>query len=134
MRLHFLPPYCPDENRIERIWLDLHANVTRNHQCQTMDELMKEVRHWLRKERISLKTKYPFRDKARIRNMGCPRPIADDRFKWREILRLQRSRLRCLILFNQTGGISHFFLSTRQIALGDRLICGWNRIATKLMD
>ncbi len=29
--LHFLPPYCPEENRIERRWLDLHGNVTRNH-------------------------------------------------------------------------------------------------------
>lgn len=62
VRLHFLPPYCPDENRIERIWLDLHANVTRNHQCRTMDELMKEVRHWLRQERNSLKKKYQNRD------------------------------------------------------------------------
>jgi transposase len=32
LRLHFLPPYCPNENQIERIWFDLHANVTRNHQ------------------------------------------------------------------------------------------------------
>ena len=31
IRLHFLPPYCPDHNKIERVWLDLHANVTRNH-------------------------------------------------------------------------------------------------------
>jgi transposase len=31
IQLHFLPPYCPQENRIERVWLDLHANVTRNH-------------------------------------------------------------------------------------------------------
>ena len=31
--LHFLPPYCPEHNRIERVWLDLHANVTRNHSC-----------------------------------------------------------------------------------------------------
>ena len=23
--LHFLPPYCPDDNKIERVWLDLHA-------------------------------------------------------------------------------------------------------------
>jgi transposase len=29
--LHFLPPYCPEENKIERVWLDLHANVTWNH-------------------------------------------------------------------------------------------------------
>ena len=40
---HFLPPYCPDDNRIERVWPDLHANVTRNHRCGDMDELMKQV-------------------------------------------------------------------------------------------
>lgn len=48
--LHFLPPYCPDHNRIERVWRDLHADVTRNHQCRTMKELMGEVRHWLEKK------------------------------------------------------------------------------------
>jgi len=47
--LHFLPPYCPDENRIERVWQDLHANVTRNHRCATMTALMAEVRYYLRK-------------------------------------------------------------------------------------
>jgi len=41
--LHFLPPYCPDHNRIERVWLDLHANVTRNHRCPTMPILLKHV-------------------------------------------------------------------------------------------
>lgn len=41
--LHFLPPYCPDSNRIERVWLDLHANVTRNHRCKTMHELMQRI-------------------------------------------------------------------------------------------
>lgn len=46
--LHFLPPYCPDDNRIERcVWRELHANVTRNHRCRTMAELMHEVRHYL---------------------------------------------------------------------------------------
>jgi len=49
VRLHFLPPYCPDHNRIERLWQDLHANVTRNHQCPGMTELMREVRYYLRK-------------------------------------------------------------------------------------
>lgn len=48
VRLHFLPPYCPDYNRIERVWQDLHANVTRNHQCRDMAELMREVRYYLR--------------------------------------------------------------------------------------
>jgi hypothetical protein len=47
LKLHFLPPYCPDHNRIERIWKDLHDNVTRNHRCATMGELMAEVRTYL---------------------------------------------------------------------------------------
>jgi len=47
IRLHFLPPYCPKENRIERVWEDLHANVTRNHTCRTMKELIREVREYL---------------------------------------------------------------------------------------
>ena len=44
LRLHFLPPYCPDDNRIERrVWREVHANVTRNHDCGTIEELMDEV-------------------------------------------------------------------------------------------
>lgn len=38
--LHFLPPYCPEANKIERLWLDVHANVTRNHRCHSMEELI----------------------------------------------------------------------------------------------
>jgi len=49
MRLHFLPPYCPDHNRIERVWQDVHAQVTRNHCCADMTELMENVRYYLRK-------------------------------------------------------------------------------------
>jgi transposase len=49
VRLHFLPPYSPDENDIERVWQDLHANVTRNHTCTSMKELMQNVRYYLRK-------------------------------------------------------------------------------------
>jgi transposase len=48
IQLHFLPPYCPQENRIERLWLDLHANVTRNHRCPTLRELMAAVHRYLR--------------------------------------------------------------------------------------
>jgi transposase len=47
IRLHFLPPYCPDENRIERVWLDLHANVTRNHKHTDLPSLCKEVAAYL---------------------------------------------------------------------------------------
>lgn len=49
IRLHFLPPYCPDDNAIERVWKDLHADVTRNHNCATMAALLVEVRYYLRK-------------------------------------------------------------------------------------
>jgi len=57
--LHFLPPYCPDDNRIERVWLDLHANVTRNHRCGDMGELMRQVVAYLvarnRRKRVDLR-------------------------------------------------------------------------------
>jgi transposase len=49
LRLHFLPPYCPDHNRIERVWEDLHANVTRNHTCRELPRLMRRVRDYLRR-------------------------------------------------------------------------------------
>ena len=45
--LHFLPPYCPDANRIERVWQDFHANVTRNHRCKTMNHLLANARRYL---------------------------------------------------------------------------------------
>jgi transposase len=47
IRLHFLPPYCPDDNAIERLWQDLHANVTRNHACADLRQLMQQVRRYL---------------------------------------------------------------------------------------
>jgi transposase len=53
VQLHFLPPYCPDHNRIERLWRDLHDNVTRNHQHTTMGELMNDVRAYLNQRRRS---------------------------------------------------------------------------------
>lgn len=48
IRLHFLPPYCPSFNPIERVWLDLHAEVTRNHRCGTIEALMTEVDYYLK--------------------------------------------------------------------------------------
>lgn len=47
VQLHFLPPYCPDANRIERVWQDLHANVTRNHRCRTLNQLLANARRYL---------------------------------------------------------------------------------------
>jgi hypothetical protein len=40
-------PYSPDHNRIERLWQDLHANVTRNHRHQTLDSLCEAVSQYL---------------------------------------------------------------------------------------
>lgn len=49
-RLHFLPPYCPDDNRIERkLWREMHANVTVNHRCETIERLCDEVVWYLMK-------------------------------------------------------------------------------------
>jgi transposase len=47
VQFHFLPPYCPDHNRIERLWKDLHDNVTRNHTCANMSDLMRNVHDYL---------------------------------------------------------------------------------------
>lgn len=58
VRLHFLPPYSPEGNTIERVWQDLHANVTRNHRRKDMTTLMRDVRYYLRKRnRRSLRGK-----------------------------------------------------------------------------
>jgi len=62
--LHFLPPYCPDHNRIERVWKDLHDNVTRNHCCRDLKELMKEVRADLRQRSKRLQRQYARRHAA----------------------------------------------------------------------
>ena len=58
IELHFLPPYCPDHNRIERVWQDLHANVTRNHTCPNMVALMRQVRYYLRKRNRKILNQY----------------------------------------------------------------------------
>src|SRR5262245_2049547 len=45
--LHYVPLYAPEANPIERVWWHLHDEVTRNHQCQTMEELLDLVLRWL---------------------------------------------------------------------------------------
>ena len=62
--LLFLPPYCPDDNRIERLWRELHANVTRNHRCNTIGQLMGRVRFYLAAES---------RRRCRLRSASAPR-------------------------------------------------------------
>ena len=45
--LHFLPKYAPELNPIERVWWRLHEAITRNHQCQTLVELVDLALGWL---------------------------------------------------------------------------------------
>lgn len=47
IELHFLPPYCPQENKMELQWLHLHRNVTCNHQCRELAELMARAENYL---------------------------------------------------------------------------------------
>jgi transposase len=59
LRLHFLPPYCPDDNRIERrVWREVHANVTRNHDCESVEQLMGEVVYHLMSRNRAAKKKW----------------------------------------------------------------------------
>jgi transposase len=44
--VHYLPTYSPDCNPIERVWWRLHEAVTRNHRCQSMDELLGLTFDW----------------------------------------------------------------------------------------
>jgi transposase len=44
--LHFLPTYAPQTNPIERVWWHLHEEITRNHRCQTIDELVGLAFQW----------------------------------------------------------------------------------------
>lgn len=46
-QLVFQPVYHPWVNDIERLWKQLHDNVTRNHRCSTIHQLMKNVRHFM---------------------------------------------------------------------------------------
>ena len=47
IELHYLPLYDPESNPIERVWWHLHDELTRNHQCQTLEELLDLVFRWL---------------------------------------------------------------------------------------
>jgi putative transposase len=49
--LHYLPKYAPETNPIERVWWQLHETLTRNHRCQTMQELVDDVYEWIDRDR-----------------------------------------------------------------------------------
>jgi putative transposase len=45
--LHYLPLYAPETNPIERVWWKLHEQITRNHRCKSITELLDLVFAWL---------------------------------------------------------------------------------------
>lgn len=48
IRLHFLPPYSPDDNRIEvGVWRHMHAEVTYHHMEKRIEDLVGNVTRWL---------------------------------------------------------------------------------------
>ena len=47
VELHFLPKYAPECNPIERVWWHLHEEITRNHTCTSLEELVDLVLGWL---------------------------------------------------------------------------------------
>jgi transposase len=51
IELHYLPKYAPETNPIERVWWQLHETLTRNHRCQTIDELVADVFAWISSDR-----------------------------------------------------------------------------------
>ncbi|MCI0356526.1 MAG: IS630 family transposase [Acidobacteria bacterium] len=46
LRLYFLPKYAPECNPVERVWWHLREEITRNHQCKTLTELLELVFAW----------------------------------------------------------------------------------------
>jgi transposase len=47
IELHYLPAYSPQDNPIERVWWHLHEQITRNHRCASIEELIKLTMAWL---------------------------------------------------------------------------------------
>uniref|UniRef100_UPI001FCF1EAF transposase n=1 Tax=Escherichia coli TaxID=562 RepID=UPI001FCF1EAF len=46
-RVIYQPVYSPWVNHVERLWQALHETITRNHQCRSMWQLLKKVRHFM---------------------------------------------------------------------------------------
>ena len=50
IEVHLRPNYSPDYNPIERVWWHLHEEITRNHRCKDLAELLGKVFAWLGQE------------------------------------------------------------------------------------
>lgn len=48
--LHYLPSRAPEENPVELVFWRLHEAITRNHRCQSIDELVEAATDWLELE------------------------------------------------------------------------------------
>jgi transposase len=46
IQIHFLPKYAPETNPVERVWWHFHETITRNHRCQTLQELLDQSYDW----------------------------------------------------------------------------------------
>lgn len=64
IQLHYLPAWSPQDNPIERVWWHLREEITRNHQCQNIDELVKLTMVWL-DERCPFKIEGRFYEELR---------------------------------------------------------------------
>jgi hypothetical protein len=74
--LHYLPAYAPQCDLVARVWWRLHVAVTRNHRCQSVDDLLE-----LTFDRFAARTHFRvgpqrYRDRPRTRV-----PVAG----WREL-------------------------------------------------
>jgi putative transposase len=63
--IHYLPKRAPECNPIERVWWHLHEEITRNHSCKTLQELLELVLAWLER-----------RNPLAVEGSVYPRPVA----------------------------------------------------------
>lgn len=66
IELHYLPKYAPQTNPIERVWWHLHETITRNHRCQTLQELLDQVTDWVAAQRTFYLQTASFRSMYKI--------------------------------------------------------------------
>lgn len=57
IKLHFLPPYCPHLNPIERLWGMMHKNVTYNRFYEKFETFRQEITTFLYETLPKIKTK-----------------------------------------------------------------------------
>ena len=68
MVLHYLPSYSPDCNPVERVWWHLREEITRNHSCQTLEELVELVFAWLEGRKRFVVEDKVYRPRGRARS------------------------------------------------------------------